>query len=119
MKTYELKGRLIGKAHTLIDMYFDGKGIVDILANSTMKAYLATNEHAIDGMIKAFAGNGDDIDIEKIKDIYVSNMPDDGVYIDVRDFIRNDYVSSLMPDRCLHITKKDIEEIMSENNSGD
>lgn len=118
MKTYELKGRLIGKAHTLIDMYFDGKGIVDILAKSTMKAYLATNEHTIDGMLKAFTGNSDEIDIEKIKDIYVSSIPEDGVYIDVRDFIKNDYVSSLMPDRCLHITKKDVEEIMSESNSG-
>ncbi len=115
MKTYELKGRIIGKAYSLIDLYFDGGNIVDILANSTLKAYLVSNEGVIDGMLNTFSDHEGNIDAEKILGIYRDNIPEKGVNIDIRDFVKNGFIYSLLPDKALHITRDDISELFVEN----
>lgn len=112
MKASELKLRLTTTANDLIDIYFGDSTVIDKMINSTLKILVKTNIHKADDIINLFADKNGDINVNEIIDEYAKQLGDEGVQFDIKDYIHNDFLKSIMPNKFLLITKDDLMKIL-------
>lgn len=107
MKTSEFKLRIVTGLNDLIDQYFGSKSISDKLINSTLKIIVQQNQNKYDNMLELFADETGDVDTDLIINKYIDAIGD-GVILDLRDYVHNQTVKNLLPNKALRITKDDI-----------
>jgi hypothetical protein len=113
MKIAEVKIRLINTANSLIDTYFNGSDFSDKFLNSTMKIIIKQNANKFDDVFKLFADKNDDIDLDMMVNEYSKMISDNGIIFDIKDYVSNDFVKNMLPDKVLVIKKEDILSLVS------
>ena len=66
MNISELKMRLLNKANSLIDVYFNSQGLTEKFINSTLKIIMKQNIHKIDNIFELFADKDGNIDLTDV-----------------------------------------------------
>lgn len=108
MKTGEVKIRLHNSVSGLIDTYFGGSAINEKFINSTLKILLKQNLYKIEPMLEMFADKNGDINVDEIIMEYSKMIDDNGMVFDIKNYVENDIVRSLIPDKVLVIKREDI-----------
>lgn len=112
MNISELKMRLLNKANSLIDIYFGTGNITDKLLNSTLKIIAKQNIHKLDNIFQLFTDKNGDIDINILIQEYSKIIPEEGIMLDIKDYVNNDMIRSMLPDKVLLLKREDIMSIM-------
>ena len=112
MKVQEVKLRLVGGINNLIDDYFGDNNITDKFINSTLKILVKQNTYKADEILNMFADEDGCIDERMIIEEY-SKMLGDGLVFDLRDYIKNDMIKSLIPNKALRINASDLRNIFT------
>lgn len=116
MKIQEFKLRIVQGANNLIDDYFGTTSIVDKLINSTLKIIVKQNTYKIDSMLGLFADENGDVDENIIIEEYSKILGNNGVVLDLRDFINNPTIKNILPDKALVIKQEDLKNIFLSQN---
>lgn len=112
MKASEFKLRLISGVEGLIDTYFGSYTITDKLLNTTLKIIIKQKSYLVDDVLSLFTDKDGCIDEHMIVDEY-SKMLENGTFIlDIRDYINNDMIKNLLPDKALIIKSDDIKQMI-------
>ena len=112
LKLADLKQRLLRGGNDLIDIYFAGTDTADRLVNATVKIILNQNIDKFDNIIELFADKEGYIDTNLIISEYSKAFGTDKIILDIRDYINNDMVRRLLPNKALAIKMEDIEKIL-------
>lgn len=113
MNISELKMRLLNKANSLIDIYFNNQGLTEKFINSTLKIIMKQNIHKIDNIFELFADKDGNIDLNMLVNEYVKMIPENGITFDIKEHIDNDLIKNMIPDKVLIIKREDIMSIMN------
>ena len=111
----EFKRRLIGGANGLVDTYFAGSNINDRLMNATVKIVVKQNIDKLDNVFELFSDKDGYIDTDMMIMEYTKAFGGDKFILDVRDFVANDMVRSVLPNKALAIKIEDIAEMFEDS----
>ena len=114
IKIHEFKLRLLNGVEGLIDTYFAGGGMSDRLINATVKIIVNQNVDKLDEFIELFADKNGYIDTEVLIKEYGKAFGTDKRILDLRDFVSNDMVRRVLPNKALAIRIDDIAKIFDE-----
>lgn len=113
MKTGEVKIRLSNIIIEMIDTYFGGTGLNEKFINSTLKILLKQNIYKVDSILALFTDENGDINMTEIIEEYSKLIGDEGLIFDLKQYVDNDVVKSLIPDKILVIKRSDILKLLS------
>ena len=108
----EVKMRLSNSVMNMIDTYFGANTLSEKFINSTLKIILKQNLYKIEPMLNLFADKNGDIDVDTIIMEYSQMIDENGFIFDLKDYIDNDIVKSLIPDKSLIIKREDILNLL-------
>lgn len=108
MKSSEFKLKIITGLNNMIDTYFGSNSIVDNFINSTLKVMIKQKSFMLDDAMELFTDKDGYIDEELIIDEYSKIFSDQKIVIDIRNFIKNDFIKEMLPDKALVIKIDDI-----------
>lgn len=111
MTISEFKLRIQETLYGLIDTYFGNDDVVERMANSTLRILVKTNINKFDNILNMFANENGVIDTDAIVDEY-SRQIGDGIRIDIRKYINNDFIRSLLPEKVLLVTREDLNKLI-------
>lgn len=114
MKMHEFKLRLICGVNDLIDDYFGANTVVDKFINSTLKIMVKQNAGKLDGIMELFMDENGCIDEQMVIEEYSKMLGENGVLFDLRDFIKNDTIKNLLPNKALIIKDEDIKKMFQQ-----
>ena len=97
MRMCEFKSRVINGIDDLIDTYFSGTSVSDRLMNATVKIIINQNADKFDGVIELFADKDGMIDADLMLREYSKAFGSDKMILDLRDFVDNDMIKSILP----------------------
>ena len=117
MKTSEFKLRIVKAIDDLVDVYFGEDNIIDNMTNSTLKLMIQINADKMDDVLALFADKDGEIDANTIINAYADNIGENGVSFNIKQYVKNDIIRSLLPDKTLIISKEDILKIINQANS--
>lgn len=117
LRIAEFKIRLINGVHELIDTYFNGASISDRLMNATVKIIVNQNIDKLDSTLELFANKDGIVDTDVIICEYTKAFGADKLIIDIRDFVNNDMVRGILPNKALAIKIDDISNILNKYTS--
>lgn len=112
MNVAELKLRLLSGVNNLIDTYFGSGSISDNMINATLKLLVRQNEYKVDGILEMFKDENGEIDGDIVVEEYSKVFGNEGVILDLRDFVKSNAIRSFLPDKCLKITQNDLKKII-------
>jgi phosphatidylinositol kinase/protein kinase (PI-3 family) len=112
MKAAELKLRLLSGVNNLIDSYFGSGSISDNMINATLKLLVRQNEYKVDGIIDMFKDEKGEIDGDVVVEEYSKVFGNEGIIIDIKDFVKSSTIRSFLPDKCLKVTQDDLKKII-------
>ena len=114
----EFKMRLVDGVHELINTYFGAGTVSDRLMNATVKIIVNQNVDKLDGVFELFSDKDGMIDTDMIVCEYTKAFGSDKLIIDIRDFINNDMVRGILPNKALAIKIDDISNMLDKRTSG-
>jgi hypothetical protein len=114
MKKHEVKLRLVCGVNELIDIYFGDNSIKDNLINSTLKVIVKQNTYKLEPILDLFADENGDIDEHIIIEEYSRILGEKGIVIDLRDFIKNEMVQKVLPDKAIVFKSEDLIKMLSD-----
>lgn len=114
MKISEFKLKTLNGVNNLIDTYFSGTDIKDKFINATLKIFVKQNINKYDNIISMFADENGEIAAADIIEEYSKVFGDNGFMFDIRNYIKNDIIKSLLPNKALIIKKEDFENIYNK-----
>lgn len=112
MTISEFKIRLHETLNGFIDTYFGEQTMADKLINSTMKILVKTNINKLDNILSMFADENGNINASEIIEEYSRQIGGDGLRIDIREYIHNDFIKGLMPEKILLVRKEDFQRML-------
>lgn len=112
MKAGEVKLKLINSGINMIDTYFGGTALNEKFINSTLKIILKQNISKIDNILELFSDKNGDIDTNEIMNEYAKMIDDSGFIFDLKNYVNNDMVKNLIPDKVLVIKREDILNLL-------
>lgn len=112
MKTSELKLRAITTINSLIDTYFGSNTMVDKFVNSTLHIMVKQKSYMLDDILNLFADQDGNINEELLIDEYSKMFGEDDIIIDIRRYIKNDFVRDMLPNKSLIIKSDDILDML-------
>lgn len=112
MKASEFKLRIVSTLNGLIDTYFGSNTMVDKFVNSTLHVMVKQKSYMLDDVINIFVDQNGEIDEELIFDEYSKMFGDNDITIDIRDYIKNDFIKSMLPNKSLIIKSDDILDML-------
>lgn len=112
MKASELKLRVITSLNSLIDTYFGTNTMVDKFINSTLHVVVKQKSYMLDDALNLFTDEEGNINEELLFEEYSKMFGDNDIVIDIRDYIKNDMVKSMMPNKSLIIKQEDILDML-------
>ena len=113
MKISEFKIRIINGLNGFVDDYFGSSSLTDKFINSTLKVIIKQNSNKYDNLLELFADENGCIDHHTIINEYSNLLSEEGIIIDIRDFIPNEMIKALLPNKALKIRKEDIINIFT------
>lgn len=113
MKIDEMKMRLSNTLNSLVDTYFSNPTMAEKFINSTLKVIIKQNIAKADGILELFADKDGEIDAQSIIEEYANMMSDDGIVFDLKDFVGNSFLKTMIPEKVLIIKKEDILSILN------
>lgn len=116
MKASEFKLSVVTGINNLIDDYFGTSSTADKFINSTLKIIVKQNTYKLDDVLGIFMDEHGSIDEDIILEEYSNVIGESGLVLDIRDFIKNDLVRSMLPNKALIIKKNDLRKIFSNPN---
>jgi hypothetical protein len=116
MKASEFKLSVVSGLNNLIDDYFGSHSIADKFINSTLKILVRQNTYKLDNIVDIFADEHGIIDENIIIEEYSKVIGESGFILDIRDFIKNDMVKNLLPNKALIIKKDDLRKMFQNPN---
>ena len=111
MKVSEFRLTLLNGIHGLIDDYFGSNSMADKFINSTLKIIVKQKAYKIDDILDIFADEHGCIDESIIIEEYSKMISENGLVFDIRDYVKNDMMKSLMPNKALVIKKDDLRKM--------
>jgi hypothetical protein len=115
IKIHEFKLKLVNGVEGLIDTYFSGGSISDRLINATVKIIINQNVDKLDEFMELFADKNGYVDTDVIIREYGKAFGTDKFILDLRDFISNDMVRRVLPNKALAIRIDDVARIFEES----
>jgi hypothetical protein len=112
MKASEFKLRFITTINNLIDTYFGSNTIVDKFVNSTLHVMVKQKSYMLDDVLQLFTDQNGDINEELLMDEYSKMFGDKDIIIDIRDYIKNDFIKDMLPNKSLVIKSDDILDML-------
>lgn len=116
MKVSEFKLSVVTGVNSLIDDYFGSNSIADKFINSTLKIIVKQNTYKIDEFLSMFMDEHGMIDENIILEEYSKIIGESGFMLDIRDFVKNEFVKNLLPNKALIIKKDDLRKIFYNPN---
>lgn len=116
MKASEFKLCIVSGVNNLIDDYFGTHSMADKFINSTLKILVKQNTYKLDNIVDIFADEHGMINENIIIEEYSKVIGDSGFVLDIREFIKNDMIRSLLPNKALVIKKDDIRKMLQNPN---
>lgn len=111
MKISEFKLKTLNGINSLIDTYFNGQDIKDKFINATLKVIVKQNINKYDKFLDLLANESGEIEIMDIIEEYTKIFDDNGFVFDLRDYIDNDIIKTILPNKALIVNRSDIENI--------
>jgi hypothetical protein len=112
MKASELKLRALNTINGLIDTYFGSDTMVDKFVNSTLHVMVKQKAYMLDEALQYFTDKDGNINEELILDEYSKMFGDKDIIIDIRDYIKNDFIKGILPNKSLVIKSDDILDML-------
>lgn len=116
MKASEFKLCLVSGVNNLIDDYFGSHTMADKFINSTLKILVKQNTYKVDNILDLFTDEHGMIDENIIIEEYSKVIGESGFILDIREFIKNDMIRNLLPNKALIIKKDDIRKMLNNPN---
>jgi hypothetical protein len=113
MKSGAVKIRISKAVYGMIDTYFGGTALNEKFINSTLKILVKQNLHKLDSVLEMFTDKNGEIDATEIVAEYANIIDEKGFIFDIKQYVDNDIVKSLIPDKVLVIKREDIINILS------
>lgn len=113
MKVGEVKLRLTSAVMGMIDTYFGGNALNEKFINSTLKILVKQNVYKIDPMLDLFADQNGEIDATEIVAEYANMIDENGYIFDLKQYVDNDTIKALIPNKVLVVKREDILKILS------
>lgn len=108
MKVSEFKLRVIKGLNDLIDTYFGSNSLNEKFINATLKFLVKQNANKYDRYLDIFTDENGEIDMYTMVDYYANVVGEDGIRFDLKRYINNEQIRSLVPDKVLILKKDDI-----------
>lgn len=115
IKIHEFKLKLVNGVEGLVDTYFSGGSISDRLINATVKIIINQNIDKLDEFMELFADKNGYVDTDVIIREYGKAFGTDKFILDLRDFISNDMVRRVLPNKALAIRIDDVARMFEES----
>ena len=112
MKASEFKLRVISTLNELVDIYFSSDAIIDKLVNSTLHVMIKQKSYMLDDVMNLFTDQDGNIDKELLIDEYSKMFGNKDIVIDIRDYIKNDFIKGILPNKSLIIKSNDILDML-------
>lgn len=116
MKASEFKLCLVSGVNNLIDDYFGSHTVADKFINSTLKILVKQNTYKVDSILELFTDEHGMIDENIIIEEYSKVIGESGFILDIREFIKNEMIRNLLPNKALIIKKDDIRKMLYNPN---
>ena len=114
MRTAEVKLKLVNSANKLIDTYFGMPTITEKMINATLKVLVKQNIHKADGILKMFENEYGEINPQEILVEYANQIDENGIAIDIREYVNNDTIKQMLPNKILIVKKDDILNLIAQ-----
>lgn len=108
MKAQEVKLKLVTSVNRLIDTYFGSPVVSEKMINATLKVLVKQNAYKLDNMLELFADANGDINPQDILIEYANQVDENGVVIDIKQYINNETLKQFIPNKVLVMRKEDI-----------
>lgn len=112
MKASEFKLRAISTINSLIDTYFGSNTMVDKFVNSTLHIMVKQKSYMLDDVLNLFTDQDGNINEQLLIDEYSKMFGENDIIIDIRRYIKNDFVRDMLPDKALVIKSDDILDML-------
>ena len=112
MKVSEFKLRAISTINSLIDTYFGSNTMVDKFVNSTLHIMVKQKSYMLDDVLNLFTDQDGNINEELLIDEYSKMFGENDIIIDIRRYIKNDFVRDMLPNKSLVIKLDDILDML-------
>lgn len=113
MKAGEFKLRLISGINNLIDAYYGTDSRIDKLMNATLRLAVRQKSYMIDDALELFTDKDGCIDKDVVIEEYSKILGGDKFVLDIRNFINNDLIKNLLPDKALIIKTDDLIHMLA------
>jgi hypothetical protein len=113
MRTAEVKLKLVNSANRLIDTYFGMPTVTEKMINATLKVLVKQNIHKADGILKMFENEYGEINPQEILVEYANQIDENGIAIDIREYVNNDTIKQMLPNKVLIVKKDDILNLIA------
>lgn len=108
MNISEVKLKLITSVNRLIDTYFGMPTVTEKMINATLKVVVKQNAYKIDGFLNMFADQNGEINPQEILIEYANQIDDNGLIIDIKQYINNETLKQILPNKVLVLKREDI-----------
>lgn len=108
MKASEFKLRLLSGVNGLIDTYYGSGSLIDNTINGTLKLIVKQKSYLVDDALEYFTDKDGCIDEHIVIDEYKKVFSDKKFTLDLRDFINNDFLKNMLPNKALSLDFDDI-----------
>lgn len=108
MKAQEVKLKLVTSVNRLIDTYFGSPVVSEKMINATLKVLVKQNAYKLDNMLGLFADANGDINPQDILIEYANQVDENGVVVDIKQYINNETLKQFIPNKVLVMRKEDI-----------
>jgi len=108
MKIQEIKLKLNSSLNQLIDTYFSNPTVSEKMINATLKVLVKQNIHKVDDVLNMFADENGDINPQDILVEYANQIDDNGLVIDLKQYVKNEMIRQMLPNKVLILKKEDI-----------
>ena len=108
MNTSEVKLKLITSVNRLIDTNFGMPTVTEKMINATLKVVVKQNAYKIDGFLNMFADQNGEINPQEVLIEYANQIDDNGLIIDIKQYINNETLKQILPNKVLVLKREDI-----------
>lgn len=108
MKTSEVKLKLVTSVNRLIDTYFGMPTVTEKMINATLKVIVKQNAYKIDSFLNMFVDQNGEINPQEVLMEYANQVDDNGLIIDIKQYVNNDTLRQILPNKVLVVKKEDI-----------
>ena len=112
MKASEFKLRVVSTLNELVDIYFGSDAMIDKFVNSTLHVMIKQKSYMLDDVMNLFTDQDENIDKELLIDEYSKMFGNKDIVIDIRDYIKNDFIKGILPNKSLIIKSNDILDML-------